>query len=134
VINWSKLIKAALGLIVVLVLATMVYNWYGDFKAASLSAAASRPTTQTVDANASGITTGAAGTTYAVVKIDGVKLPSQADVAGQGDPRSEQGRDGHSPRQGRPVVSDQRQEGQDGLGHVELRSSPTQGQVASWCT
>ena len=73
-INWSKLIKAALGLIVVLVLATMVYNWYGDFKAASLSAAASRPTTQTVDANASGITTGAAGTTYAVVKIDGVNF------------------------------------------------------------
>ena len=73
-INWWKLVKAGIGVIVVLVLALVVFNWYGDFKTASLTAAASKPTTQTVDANASGITTGSAGTTYAVARIDGVNF------------------------------------------------------------
>jgi len=74
VINWWKLVKAALGVIVILVLLITVFNWYGDFKTASLRAASVAPTS-TVDAgDASTIVTGTAGTTYAVMKLDGVNF------------------------------------------------------------
>jgi uncharacterized protein YgiM (DUF1202 family) len=74
VINWWKFVKAGVGVVVVLVLVLVVFNWYGDFKTASLVAASVTPTS-TVDAgSASVIVTGTAGTTYGIMKLDGVNF------------------------------------------------------------
>ena len=72
-INWGKLVKAVLGIAVVLIVASVVYNWYGDYKSASHSASGTT-TTRTVDASASQIATGSAGTTYGIIRIDGVNF------------------------------------------------------------
>ena len=71
-INWGKLVKAVLGIVVVLVLASVVYNWWGDFKSASVTVAGT--TTQTVNPGGSQIATGSAGTTYGLIRIDGVNF------------------------------------------------------------
>ena len=75
-INWWKLVKAGLGIVVVFLLVMVVFNWYGDFKKASVVAASSVSTTSTVDptATASQIVTGTAGTTIGLIKIDGVNF------------------------------------------------------------
>lgn len=70
-INWWKLVKAGIGVVVVLILALVVFNWYGDYKTASLVARSATPT-QTVDAGASQIVTGTA-----VIKVDGVNFRTQ---------------------------------------------------------
>ena len=71
-INWGKLVKAALGIIMVLIVASVVYNWWGDYRSASLAAVVS--TAQTVKPTGSQIATSAAGTTYGVIRIDGVNF------------------------------------------------------------
>jgi uncharacterized protein YgiM (DUF1202 family) len=72
VINWGRLVKAVLGIIMVLIVASVVYNWWGDYKSASVAAVGA--TTQTVNPDGSQIATGTSGTTYGIIRIDGVNF------------------------------------------------------------
>jgi N-acetylmuramoyl-L-alanine amidase len=72
VIKWTKVLRAVLGVLVVGVLLWVVLNWYGQYQTAASNGA--RPATTQAVAPRSGIATGSAGTTYAIVKVNGVNF------------------------------------------------------------
>jgi uncharacterized protein YgiM (DUF1202 family) len=78
----ARLVKAVVGLVIVLVLLIMVSNWWGDYKSAA-SQLPSKPSTGTVDASGTagskdGTATGSAKT--GVVLIEGLNFRAKPDA------------------------------------------------------
>jgi len=76
----ARLVKGAIGLIIVIVLAMMVFNWWGDYKTAA-SKLPSKATTGTVDASGTASGSSASTTTVGVVLIEGLNFRKQPDSA-----------------------------------------------------
>ena len=75
----GKLIRAAIGLIIVVALGIVVLNWYKDFKAASVAARAAKAVQASVEASAAATPTATVG----VTKIGGVNFRSKPSSSGK---------------------------------------------------